>query len=288
MMAVRRSTRPSCSPSTWPSVADGTVYVPADGRIRKITPDGTITTVAGVEGEESFVPGGDGVVAVGEPLGGVGSIALAPDGSLVVSEQVGQIRRVTPAGVIELVAGTAEYDESAGLGDGGPATDAFLADNVGHRRRWRRHDLRGREQPSPSDHAGWHHRDPRRRRPAVVPTARRAPAARPSRPGLHPRRGGRRGGRLVYFADGGQVFRIGADGSFEHVAGRADGTGFDGDGGPAVDAGLQVISDLAVAPDGTLYILDSCNHRVRRVGADGVITTVAGSGPVCPEKEYGR
>ena len=88
----------------------------------------------------------------------------------------------------------------------------------------------------------------------------------------------------VYFADGGQVFRIGADGSFEHVAGRADSIGFDGDGGPAVDAGLQLISDLAVAPDGTLYILDSCNHRVRRVGADGVITTVAGSGPVCPEQ----
>ena len=44
---------------------------------------------------------------------------------------MGQIRRVTPAGVIELVAGTTEYDESAGLGDGGPATDAFLADNCG-------------------------------------------------------------------------------------------------------------------------------------------------------------
>ena len=92
----------------------------------------------------------------------------------------------------------------------------------------------------------------------------------------------------MYFADGGQVFRIGADGSLEHVVGRADSTGFDGDGGPAVDASLQLVSDLAVAPDGTLYILDSCNHRVRRVGADGVITTVAGSGPVCPGKEYGR
>ena len=124
------STRPSCTPTDVAVASDGTVYVAADGRIRKITPDGTITTVAGAEGEASFEPGGDGVPAVGEPLGGVGSIALAPDGSLVVSEQVGQIRRVTPAGVIELVAGTGEYDEAAGSGDGGPATAASLADNA--------------------------------------------------------------------------------------------------------------------------------------------------------------
>ena len=267
---------------------DGTVYVAADGRIRKITPDGTITTVAGVEGEESFVSGGDGVVAVGEPLGGAGSIALAPDGSLVVSEQVGQVRRVTPAGVIELVAGTTEYDESAGLGDGGPATDAFLADNSGvavggdgtvyvaENSRVRRITPDGTiktvvggdqqscpPQPVPSGSA--------LEAEVCVPVAVATGAD-----------------GSVYFADGGQVFRIGADGSLQHLAGRADSTGFDGDGGPAVDAGLQVISDLAVAPDGTLYILDSCNHRVRRVGADGIITTVAGAGPVCPDKEYGR
>ena len=92
----------------------------------------------------------------------------------------------------------------------------------------------------------------------------------------------------VYFADGGQVFRIGADGSLEHVAGRADSNGFDGDGGPAVDAGPP--GDLRPRPGARRHalILDSCNHRVRRVGADGVITTVAGSGPVCPGKEYGR
>src|SRR5262249_53925070 len=35
---------------------------------------------------------------------------------------------------------------------------------------------------------------------------------------------------------------------------------------------------IAVAPDGTVYIADSGQRRVRRVGPDGIITTVAGTG----------
>jgi sugar lactone lactonase YvrE len=270
------------------AASDGTVYVAADGRIRKITPDGTMTTVAGAEGEASFEPGGDGVPAVGEPLGGVGSIALAPDGNLVVSEQVGQIRRVTPAGLIELVAGTGEYDEAAGSGDGGPATAGALADNAGvtvgpdgtiyiaENSRVRRVTPDGLIDTI----AG---RDPQSCPPAEGDTGRAVDArvCIPAAVAVGP-------DGTVYVGDGNEVYRIGPEGSFEHVAGQPDGAGFSGDGGPAADATLQLVTDLAVAPDGTLYILDSCNHRVRRVGADGVITTVAGSGPVCPEKEYGR
>ncbi|AYY12499.1 hypothetical protein EF847_07030 [Actinobacteria bacterium YIM 96077] len=54
--------------------------------------------------------------------------------------------------------------------------------------------------------------------------------------------------------------------------------GFSGDGGPAADAELTAPSDLAVGPDGDLYIADTLNHRIRRVGGDGVISTVAGTG----------
>ncbi len=53
---------------------------------------------------------------------------------------------------------------------------------------------------------------------------------------------------------------------------------FSGDGGQATAASLQF--PLAVAADktGNLYIADAGNNCIRRIGADGVITTVAGTG----------
>ncbi|MEW2036524.1 Teneurin-2 [Streptomyces sp. NPDC005534] len=54
--------------------------------------------------------------------------------------------------------------------------------------------------------------------------------------------------------------------------------GLGGDHGPASQAMLSVAAGVAVAPDGTVYIADMSNHRVRRVGVDGVITTFAGTG----------
>jgi hypothetical protein len=63
------------------------------------------------------------------------------------------------------------------------------------------------------------------------------------------------------------------DGGFRTVAGNGT-KGVAGDGGPAVDAEFLDIEDMAVGPDGSLYIVDG--DRVRVVSPDGVISTVAG------------
>ncbi|MBI2876791.1 MAG: PASTA domain-containing protein, partial [Candidatus Tectomicrobia bacterium] len=82
----------------------------------------------------------------------------------------------------------------------------------------------------------------------------------------------------LYIADTNinRVRRVRPDGIITTVAGTGV-SGFGGDDGPAILASLSAF-DVAVEPDGSLYIADTTNHRVRRVGPDGIITTVAGTG----------
>ncbi len=54
--------------------------------------------------------------------------------------------------------------------------------------------------------------------------------------------------------------------------------GFLGDGGPATEAQLNLPFGIAIAADGTIYIADRFNNRIRKVSPDGIITTVAGDG----------
>jgi serine/threonine protein kinase, bacterial len=51
-----------------------------------------------------------------------------------------------------------------------------------------------------------------------------------------------------------------------------------GDGGPAIEAGIRSMADLAFSPSGELYIVGSGSHRVRKIKKDGTIVTVAGKG----------
>lgn len=73
-----------------------------------------------------------------------------------------------------------------------------------------------------------------------------------------------------------RVRRVGPDGLITTFAGNGTG-GYSGDGGPATQAGINPYS-VAVAPDGSVLMADQVNHRIRRVGPDGVITTFAGNG----------
>src|SRR6266852_2620256 len=54
--------------------------------------------------------------------------------------------------------------------------------------------------------------------------------------------------------------------------------GYAGDNGPATQALLNYPSGLALDAAGNLFIADLYNHRVRKVSADGTISTVAGTG----------
>ena len=61
------------------------------------------------------------------------------------------------------------------------------------------------------------------------------------------------------------------------VAGSSQ-RGFSGDGGSAVSAAFDQPRAVAVGPDGTVYIADTFNHRVRRVTPGGEVATIVGTG----------
>lgn len=90
----------------------------------------------------------------------------------------------------------------------------------------------------------------------------------------------------TYIAEGtnNRVRKVGPSESITTIAGTGHSGppfyvgGFSGDGGPATQAELNVPSGVATAQNGTLYIADSLNHRIRKVDPSGVISTVAGSG----------
>lgn len=91
---------------------DGTIFLADAGRanrVRRIDPDGTVTTIAG--GEEGFADGEGDRARFATPSG----IAVAPDGSLIVADTGNHaIRRVTRDGKVNTLAG----DGSPGLQDG--------------------------------------------------------------------------------------------------------------------------------------------------------------------------
>ncbi len=51
-----------------------------------------------------------------------------------------------------------------------------------------------------------------------------------------------------------------------------------GDGGPAVNAGMFWARDMAVGPDGSVYVSHFFSHQVRRILPNGVIVNFAGTG----------
>lgn len=84
----------------------------------------------------------------------------------------------------------------------------------------------------------------------------------------------------IYFADmvHDRIRAIDPDTGIVRTVAGSGGRGFGGDGGRATDAYLLNPYDVAVDREGRLLISDAINVRVRRVGADGLIETIAGTG----------
>ena len=91
--------------------------------IRKITPAGVVTTVAGIAGQEGSVDGTGSAVRFDNPIG----IAVDGSGNIFTTDLVDTVRKITPAGVVTTLAGT------AGLGgyDNGPGNVALFSAPVG-------------------------------------------------------------------------------------------------------------------------------------------------------------
>jgi uncharacterized protein (TIGR03437 family) len=83
----------------------------------------------------------------------------------------------------------------------------------------------------------------------------------------------------LYLSDTGnhRVRKISTSGIITTLAGTGV-AGFSGDGGPATAAQLNLPYGLAADLAGYIYVADLGNDRVRRIGPDGVIVTVAGNG----------
>ena len=88
----------------------------------------------------------------------------------------------------------------------------------------------------------------------------------------------RRGNVYIADAERHQVMKRDSNGIVRPFAGTGT-EGFEGDDGPAYAARLSRPTGLAIDAAGSVYIADTGNHRIRRVGPDGVIQTIAGSGP---------
>ncbi len=80
----------------------------------------------------------------------------------------------------------------------------------------------------------------------------------------------------LYIVDNNRVRKVDTNGIISRVAGNGT-FGFSGDGGPATQAQLNHLRNIALNSQGNLFIADTGNNRVRKVDANGIITTIAGS-----------
>jgi DNA-binding beta-propeller fold protein YncE len=247
-------------------------------RIRKVTRDGRIVTVAG-SGEKGFA--GDGGPALAAKLNEPYEVRFDRVGNICWVERLNHLIRKldVKSGTISTLAGNGTSGFS---GDGGPATKAqlsephslsfdrdgnlYIADVRNHR--VRKVDMKsgiittlignGKREPTPDG--------------AKLDAA--TPVAGPRALDF-----GADGTLWLALREGHAVHRLDLiRGTIHHVAGIGQ-KGFTGDGGPAKSAALNGPKGIAVGPKGNVYVVDTENHVIRVIDPkSGTIALVAGNG----------
>jgi len=210
--------------------------------------------------------GGDGGPATEAQLNLALSLAAGPDGSLYIGDYYNnRIRRVAPDGTISTFAGNGSRGHS---GDNGPATEAMIS--------WPRYLAVGADGSLYfAEQAAILSNEYIRR---IRPDGKITTVA--SYQSIEDLAIGPDDSLYFSFNDYAPdywVYKLVPGGVPIVVAGNGT-QGFSGDGGPATQAQLSEIRSLAVGSDGSVYIADYGNHRIRKVSPDGIIRTVAGDG----------
>ncbi len=257
----------------------GNLFFTEESRVREISSQGVITTVAGGGAGSALGDGGPATAAI---LYGPSGVTIDGSGNIYIADTYdNRIRKVSTTGIITTVAGSGGGCDGAlceNFGDGGPAAAAlfsypmdvvldasgnlFITDSGNGRVREVSSidivtTLAGNGQFGFTGDGG----------PAT--SANLKPSAAALVDGA--------GNLLISDSGNNRVRKISPSGSITTVVGNGT-QGFAGDGGPALAAELNVPRGLGLDAAGNLYIADSNNSRVRKVSPGGIITTFAGDG----------
>jgi len=249
----------------------------SNSRIRKVDTDDIISTVAG---SATIGFSGDGDLATKARLNGPNSVAVdAISGDIYIADTNNhRIRKVDASNdYIDTIAGSERDGKANGFrGDGGPAINAqlnsprsitianngriIIADTNNHRVRIIDTD---------TDNTIY----------TIAGTGVSGYNGNGS-PATNAQLSSPYGvfviGATLYIADSANHrVRAFSSNTIATIAGAARIT-FNGDGGPAIDAQLHAPFSIAFDSLGNRYIVDSDNHRIRKITPDGVISTIAG------------
>lgn len=233
-----------------------------NNRIRRVSRDGTITTVVG-NGFAGY--NGDNLPAASASLNGPVGVAFDSSGNILIADTVNQrIRRIV-LGYIQTIAGNGQRAPGP---DGVSATSTALGDPNGLAV-----DMYSTVYFSDTASS-------RVRRVSGGVINKFADISFPRGMLFDPS-----GNLIVASSQGNAVFSINPAGSVATLAGGR--RGFSGDNGPATAAALNRPVGVALDPSGSLYIGDGNNGRIRKV-TNGIITSIAGSRTSAIAGDQGR